>query len=78
MARETYYPTASGARVRHVCSRPGPKPLPAALRKINVTVRLYSEDLCRIERSAAAAGVTRQSWLEHSILDRLRIAGSSE
>lgn len=71
MAHEIYYPTASGARVRHVCVTPGPKPLPAELRKINVTVRLHGMDVLRIDRAAAAVGMTRQAWLEHSILDGL-------
>ena len=75
--RERYYPTLTGARVRHVCATPGPKPLPADLRKRNVTVRLCGSDVARIELSATAAGVTRQAWLECCILDGLRIAESA-
>ena len=74
MERVTYYPMADGGRVRHVCAKPGPKPLPDALRKQNVTVRLCGIDVERIEQAAAAAGMSRQAWLEEAILERLRIA----
>lgn len=75
--RESYYPTLTGARIRHICAAPGPKPLPADLRKRNVTVRLCGSDVARIEQAATAAGVTRQAWLEDAILGRLRNAESA-
>ena len=75
--RASYYPTITGGRVRHVCITPGPKAQPAGLRKQNVTIRLYGMDVDRVEAVASAAGMTRQAWLEATILDGLRIAESA-
>lgn len=77
MPRITYYPTVIGS-VKHISSKSGPKPVPDELRKTNITVRLYGRDVCRIEQAAAAARMTRQAWLEHSILDGLRNAETSQ
>lgn len=74
MGRVTYYPTVDGGQVRHVCAMPGPRPLPDALRKVNVTLRLTGETLQRVDAAALAADETRQQWIERRVLDGLRMA----
>jgi|GEM_PF-1762644 len=75
--RTIYYPVIDGSRVRHICARPGPQPLPTELRKANVTLRLCGVDVQRVAQAAAAAGMTRQAWLEQCVLDGLRMAESA-